>query len=77
MIAKRLRLALEFTLALVAKTIALAIIWHVWFSDPEGQRTVRRARWRRSLLVLRDDPATGQCACATLTSSTYRGSSSP
>ena len=39
MIAKRPRLALELTLALVAKMIALAIIWHVWFSDPEGQRT--------------------------------------
>jgi hypothetical protein len=39
MIAKRPRLALELTLALVAKMIALAIIWHVWFSVPEGQRT--------------------------------------
>jgi len=39
MIAKRSRLALELTLALVAKMIALGIIWHVWFSDPESQRT--------------------------------------
>jgi hypothetical protein len=38
MIAKRPRLALELTLVLVAKMIALAIIWHVWFSDPEDQR---------------------------------------
>jgi hypothetical protein len=39
MIAKRPRLALELTLALVAKMIALAIIWHTWFSDPDGRRT--------------------------------------
>jgi hypothetical protein len=32
------RLALEITLVLVIKLAALAMIWHVWFSDPEERR---------------------------------------
>ena len=32
------RLALEITLVLMIKLMALAMIWHVWFSDPEDRR---------------------------------------
>ena len=29
---------LEITLVLMIKLAALAMIWHVWFSDPEDRR---------------------------------------
>ncbi len=35
---KRPHLAREIALVLVVKFLALAIIWSVWFSDPEGRR---------------------------------------
>ena len=35
---RRPRLALEITLVLMIKLMALAMIWHVWFSDPEEHR---------------------------------------
>ena len=35
---RRRRLALEITLVLMIKLMALAMIWHVWFSDPEERR---------------------------------------
>jgi hypothetical protein len=35
---RRTRLALEITVVLMIKLAALAVIWHVWFSDPEDRR---------------------------------------
>ena len=35
---RRRRLALEITLVLMIKLAALAMIWYVWFSDPEERR---------------------------------------
>ena len=35
---RRRPLALEITLVLLIKLAALAIIWHVWFSDPEERQ---------------------------------------
>ena len=35
---RRMTLALEITLVLMIKLAALAMIWHVWFSDPEERR---------------------------------------
>ena len=35
---RRPRLALEITLVLMIKLMALAMIWHVWFSNPEERR---------------------------------------
>ena len=35
---RRRRLAVEITLVLMIKLAALAMIWHVWFSDPEKRR---------------------------------------
>ena len=35
---RRRRLMLEITLVLMIKLAALAMIWHVWFSDPEERR---------------------------------------
>jgi hypothetical protein len=32
------RLVLEITLVLIVKLAALAMIWHVWFSDPDARR---------------------------------------
>jgi hypothetical protein len=32
------RLALEITVVLTIKLAALAMIWHVWFSNPEERR---------------------------------------
>ena len=34
----RSRLALEVTAVLIAKFVALALIWSVWFSDPVVRR---------------------------------------
>jgi len=34
----RPRLALEITLALAVKFAAMIVIWHVWFSHPEGRQ---------------------------------------
>jgi len=33
-----LQLALEITLALAVKFAAMIVIWHVWFSHPEGRQ---------------------------------------
>ena len=35
---RRRRLRLEIALVLMAKLAALAMIWHIWFSDPEEHR---------------------------------------
>ena len=35
---RRRPLPLEITLVLMIKLAALAMIWHVWFSDPEDRR---------------------------------------
>ena len=35
---RRRRLAREITVALMIKLAAMAMIWHVWFSDPEDRR---------------------------------------
>jgi hypothetical protein len=35
---RRPRLALELTVALVVKFVALAAIWHLWFAHPASKR---------------------------------------
>ena len=35
---RRRRLAREITVVLMIKLAAMAMIWHVWFSDPEERR---------------------------------------
>ena len=34
----RSRLAVELTVALVVKFVALAVIWNTWFAHPAGER---------------------------------------
>jgi hypothetical protein len=34
----RPRLALEITVALIVKLVAMVFIWNVWFSDPASRR---------------------------------------
>jgi hypothetical protein len=35
---KRPRLALELSVALVVKFVALVVIWNLWFADPQDRR---------------------------------------
>jgi hypothetical protein len=35
---RRSRLAVELTVALVVKFVALAVIWHLWFAHPASKR---------------------------------------
>jgi hypothetical protein len=35
---RRSRLAVELTVALVVKFIALAVIWNIWFAHPASKR---------------------------------------
>ena len=35
---RRPRLALEITVALAVKFVALAVIWHLWFAHPAARR---------------------------------------
>ena len=35
---RRSRLAVELTVALVVKLVALAVIWNIWFAHPASKR---------------------------------------
>ena len=35
---RRARLAVELTVALVVKFVALAVIWNIWFAHPASKR---------------------------------------
>jgi hypothetical protein len=83
---RRRRLALEITLVLTIKLAALAMIWHVWFADPEDRRIDAERVGARMYSSIRAagpsqganySPAGGSAAASLATEAASVGDSSP